>query len=77
MNAGCGAQARDASVDGRFCFAVRTTGVFAALLVARSGALRVKNVRFFANRAAGADAGFRPASAVSRIMRAQQRRLDK
>lgn len=30
-------QARDASADGRFVFAVRTTGVFAVLLVARSG----------------------------------------
>ncbi|MBZ4822466.1 bifunctional transcriptional activator/DNA repair enzyme protein Ada, partial [Salmonella enterica subsp. enterica serovar Typhimurium] len=40
-------QARDASADGRFVFAVRTTGVFCRPSCRSKRALR-KNVRFFA-----------------------------
>ncbi|EAP6990900.1 bifunctional transcriptional activator/DNA repair enzyme protein Ada, partial [Salmonella enterica subsp. enterica serovar Montevideo] len=39
-------QARDASADGRFVFAVRTTGVFCRPSCRSKRALR-KNVRFF------------------------------
>ncbi|SUH22539.1 ADA regulatory protein [Salmonella enterica subsp. enterica] len=63
-------QARDASADGRFVFAVRTTGVFAALLVARSGRY-VKMFVFLPTRSRRWTPVFAPASAVSRIMRAR------
>lgn len=52
-------QARDASADGRFVFAVRTTGVFCRPSCRSKRALR-KNVRFFANAQQALDAGFRP-----------------
>ncbi|VDZ99215.1 ADA regulatory protein [Salmonella enterica subsp. enterica] len=57
-------QARDASADGRFVFAVRTTGVFCRPSCRSKRALR-KNVRFFANRAAGAGRRFSPLQALS------------
>lgn len=56
-------QARDASADGRFVFAVRTTGVFAALLVARSG--RYVKMFAFCQRGAGAGRRFSPLQALS------------
>lgn len=49
-------QARDASADGRFVFAVRTTGVFCRPSCRSKRALR-KNVRFFANAQQALDAG--------------------
>lgn len=61
--------ARDASADGRFVFAVRTTGVFCRPSCRSKRALR-KNVRFFANAQQALDAGFRPCKR-SRITRAR------
>lgn len=70
-------QARDASADGRFVFAVRTTGVFCRPSCRSKRALR-KNVRFFANAEQALDAGFRPCKRCQPDnARAQQRRLDK
>ncbi|ECM1661471.1 bifunctional transcriptional activator/DNA repair enzyme protein Ada, partial [Salmonella enterica subsp. enterica serovar Tennessee] len=70
-------QARDASADGRFVFAVRTTGVFCRPSCRSKRALR-KNVRFFANAQQALDAGFRPCKRCQPDnARAQQRRLDK
>lgn len=52
-------QSRDASYDGRFVYAVITTGVYCRpSCAARSP--RADNVRFFASFAAAAAAGFRP-----------------
>lgn len=69
-------QARDASADGRFVFAVRTTGVFCRPSCRSKRALR-KNVRFFANAQQALDAGFRPCKRCQPDnARAQQRRLD-
>src|SRR5678815_1133063 len=50
---------RDASADGRFVFAVKTTGIYCRPSCSARAALR-KNVRFFANAAAAEQAGFRP-----------------
>ncbi len=59
-----------------FRFAVRTTGVFAALLVTRSG--RYVKMFAFANAQQALDAGFRPCKRCQPDnARAQQRRLDK
>lgn len=70
-------QARDASADGRFVFAVRTTGVFCRPSCRSKRALR-RNVRFFANAQQALDAGFRPCKRCQPDnARAQQRRLDK
>lgn len=63
-------QARDASADGRFVFAVRTTGVFCRPSCRSKRALR-KNVRFLPTRSRRWTPVFAPASAVSRIMRAR------
>ncbi|SUG46811.1 ADA regulatory protein [Salmonella enterica subsp. arizonae] len=64
-------QARDASADGCFVFAVRTTGIFCRPSCRSKRALR-KNVRFFANAQQALDAGFSPpASVVNRMMRAR------
>lgn len=51
--------ARDPLADGRFCYAVRTTGVYCRPSCgARTP--RPENVRFFASAAAAEQAGFRP-----------------
>ena len=50
--------ARDAEQDGRFVYAVRTTGVYCKPSCASRRALR-ENVRFFADPAAAEAAGFR------------------
>lgn len=62
--------ARDASADGRFVFAVQTTGIFCRPSCRSKRALR-KNVRFFATAPQALAAGFRPASAASQITRSR------
>lgn len=51
--------ARDPQADGRFCYAVRTTGVYCRPSCG-SRTPRPENVRFFASAAAAERAGFRP-----------------
>ncbi|WPP46767.1 bifunctional DNA-binding transcriptional regulator/O6-methylguanine-DNA methyltransferase Ada [Pseudomonas sp. AN-1] len=51
--------ARDPQADGRFCYAVRTTGVYCRPSCG-SRTQRPENVRFFASAAAAERAGFRP-----------------
>ena len=50
--------ARDAEQDGRFVYAVRTTGVYCKPSCASRRALR-ENVRFFADPGSAEAAGFR------------------